>query len=221
MTPRNHPNAIRGREKLAMAATMRAAPAVGAPSLALALAIEEPAPARSGHPTGKRGVDDTVDDRETPGSVFEPLTTEFDFTLDAAASEHNAKCTRYCTLDGFWIGHVQAGREHGLVKPWASERVFCNPPFSGLMPWVQKAWDDPAELVCLLLPNNRAEQPFWQTWIEPYRDRAGTILTTRNLPKRRPFLHHGKEIGNRTSKSPPFGLVVVIWDRRGPRARTV
>jgi hypothetical protein len=209
MVPRNHPNAIRSREKLAAAA----------PTLTLALAIEEPA-ARSGYPTSKRGVDDTVDDRETPPCVFVPLDAEFRFTIDAAASEHNKKCTRYCTLDGFWIGQVKATDQHGLVKPWAGERVWLNPPFSGLRPWVEKAWDDPAELVCMLLPNNRGEQPFFQNLIEPYRDKPGSILTTRNLPKRRPFLHMGATIGNRTSKSPPFGLVVVIWDRRSPaRAR--
>jgi hypothetical protein len=41
-------------------------------------------------------------------------------------------------------------------------------------------------------------------------------LRTRKLPKRRPFLISGQEIGNRTSKNPPFGLEVVIWDRRRP-----
>jgi hypothetical protein len=211
MTPRNHPNAIRGREKLAAAAA--AAPM-------LSLAIEEPVPARSGHPTGKRGVDDTIDDRETPPCVFDPLWQEFDFTLDAAASHGNAKCNRYCTLEGCYTRGPgppqQISYQDGLEWSWTEERVWLNPPFSGLRPWVEKAWEDAAELVCMLLPNNRGEQPFWQTWIEPYRDRPGSILTTRNLPKRRPFLHMGETIGNRTSKSPPFGLVVVIWDRRGP-----
>lgn len=178
---------------------------------------------RSGFPVraiDKMGVDDDVDNRETPPCVFVPLDAEFGFTLDAAANEFNKKCTRHCRRDGFFIGAVQASNQDGLAKPWAAERVWCNPPFSGLRPWVEKAWDDPAELVCMLLPNNRSEQPFWQTFIEPYRDRAGSILVTRHLPKRRPFLHMGATIGNRTSKSPPFGLVVVLWDRRKPaRAR--
>lgn len=213
MVPKNHPHQVRGREKLA------ALPPLDGPPFNGDDAELEPGPLtliRSGHPTTKRGVDDVVDDRETPASVYDPLHAEFDFTLDAAASTANCKCTRYCTLSGFYIGAVQAARGDGFAKSWAGERVWCNPPFSGLMPWVEKAWDDPAELVCLLLPNNRDEQPFWQTLIEPYRDRPGSILTTRNLPKRRPFLHMGKDIGNRTSKSPPFGLVVVIWDRRNP-----
>lgn len=211
MVPKNHPNAIRSRQKLA------AVPAPdGAPSDETEGAEAESPPARSGHPTSRRGVDDVVDDRETPPCVYEPLHEEFVFTLDPASSSVNAKCTRHCTLDGFFIGAVQATNEDGLTKRWADERVWVNPPFSGLRPWVEKAWDDRAEVVCMLLPNNRGEQPFWQVLIEPYRDRGGSILTTRNLPKRRPFLHMGAGIGNRTSKNPPFGLVLIIWDRRSP-----
>lgn len=187
------------------------------------------------HPnaTKKRGVDDSIDDRETPPCVWVPLHAEFDFTLDVAASHQNAKLDRYCTLDGAWqrgeggpdglrvwgIGKWPL-KEDGLTFPWGSERVWCNPPFSRVRPWVEKAWDETSELVCILLPNNRGEQPFWQDLIEPYRDKPGSILTTRQLRKRRPFLHHGQGIGNRTSKNPPFGLVLCIWDRRRPRVRS-
>lgn len=177
------------------------------------------------HPNAvkKRGVDDSIDDRETPVCVFVPLHAEFDFTLDAAASHDNAKLPRYCTLGGFFLrdaggSKAQLGTVDGLAIGWAYERVWINPPFSRLRPWIEKAWDErEAEVVCILLPNNRGEQPFFQDLIEPYRDRPGSILTTRNLRKRRPFLSAGKEIGNRTSKSPPFGLTLVIWDRRQPK----
>ncbi len=173
----------------------------------------------------RRGVDDSIDDRETPPCGFVPLHAEFDFTLDAAASHDNTKLPRYCTPDGFFLkdaagSKAQLGTVDGLAIGWGGERVWCNPPFSGLRPWIEKAWDErQAELVCILLPNNRAEQPFYQELIEPYRDRAGSILTTRNLPKRRPFLYKGATIGNRTSKNPPFGITLCIWDRRDPRRR--
>jgi hypothetical protein len=168
----------------------------------------------------KRGVDDTIDDRETPPCVYVPLDAEFHFTLDAAANHHTAKCQRYCTLEGTFIRDVKGeslllSPENGLQRSWAGEIVWCNPPFSGLRPWVEKAWDE-RETAVVLLPNNREEQPFWQKLIEPYRDRVGSCLTTRNLPKRRPFLYLGEGIGNRTSNNPPFGLVLVVWDRRRP-----
>jgi len=187
------------------------------------------APRNHPHQAKKRGVDDSIDDRETPPCVYVPLDAEFHFTLDAAANHHNAKCDRYCTLEGVFERPLMAGNlkladngarkiwaGDGLHYPWAKHTVWCNPPFSGVRPWAEQAWDESESTVVLLLPNNRSEQPFWQKLVEPYRDRAGSILTTRHLPKRRPFLHHGSEIGNRTSKSPPFGLVVVIWDRRRP-----
>jgi len=175
------------------------------------------------HPnvTKKRGVDDSIDDRETPPCVYVPLDAEFHFTLDAAANHHNTKCNLYCTLEGTFK-RLQSGDysklsdENGLQRSWAGEVVWDNPPFSGVRPWVEKAWDENATAV-LLLPNNRSEQPFYQKLIEPFRDRPGSILTTRRLAKRRPFLYHGEGIGNRTSKNPPFGLELVIWDRRRPR----
>lgn len=181
------------------------------------------APKNHPHQAKKRGVDDSIDDRETPPCVFVPLDAEFRFTLDVAANHHNAKCDKYCTLEGTFYRQPSGtpermGTQNGLERPWLGETVWINPPFSGLRPWAEKAWDEESTTV-MLLPNNREEQPFWQKLIEPYRDRAGSILTTRNLAKRRPFLHHGSEIGNRTSKSPPFGLVVVIWDRRRPELR--
>lgn len=202
--PQNHPNQIVAR-----------AAAEGPPEQ---LALEV---GRAGHPVGKRGVDDLVDDRETPPCVWVPLDAEFRFTIDVAASTENTKCVRYCTTSGFHIGKILVRPDaDGLAVPWGGERVWCNPPYSGLRPWVERAWDEnDAELVVLLLPNNRGEQPFWQRLIEPYRDRAGSIVTTRNLPKRRAFMMRGSVIGNRTSKNPPFGLVVVVWDRRVPEGR--
>lgn len=176
------------------------------------------------HPNAvkKRGADDSIDDRETPPCVYVPLNAEWCFTLDAAASHDNAKCARYCTLGGTFERREgepepqQIWKGNGLAYPWGEHVVWLNPPFSRLRPWVEKIWDERSASVVLLLPNNRSEQPFFQQLIEPYRDRPGSILTTRNLPRRRPFLSAGKEIGNRTSKSPPFGLVTCTWDRRRP-----
>ncbi|MEY4548974.1 MAG: hypothetical protein RL685_5169 [Pseudomonadota bacterium] len=169
----------------------------------------------------RRGADDSIDDRQTPDSVYLPLHEEFHFTLDAAASHDNAKCARYCTLGGTF--EQVAGKEprqiwagDGIAYPWGEHVVWLNPPFSALLPWCEKAWDERQAPVVLLLPNNRGEQKFYQKLIEPYRDRPGSLLRTRKLPKRRPFLISGQEIGNRTSKNPPFGLEVVIWDRRRP-----
>jgi hypothetical protein len=160
--------------------------------------------------------------------VFEPLDREFSFTLDAAAARHNAKCRRFyarapwtplqarqCGLwPESWVDHPEAIGLDGLAQPWEDgERVWCNPPFSDIAPWVEKAHRVRCTVV-MLLPANRTEQPWWHTYIEPYRDRAFRMPETRFLPGRRAFLHQGEEIGNSTSRNPPFGIVIVIWDRR-------
>lgn len=158
-----------------------------------------------------------ADDQETPASLFDPLHAEFDFTLDAAASVQNAKLKSFCTVDGYYEDGEKIHGCDGLTLCWdVEERVWVNPPYSSVRPWVERAWDQDAEVVVMLLPNNRAEQQFWQQLIEPYRDRAGSILTTRNVPKRRAFAArvNGELV---VRKSPPFGLVLVIWDRRRPR----
>lgn len=177
----------------------------------------------------KRGADDSVDDRETPPDVFDPLNEEFEFTLDVAAARHNAKCKRYYSLppqplvdsrqlrlfDELFVGDPEAIALDGLSQPWGRDEViWCNPPFSDIEPWVAKAHSCEATVV-MLLPANRMEQPWWQKYIEPFRDgRALSLPETRFLPGRRCFRNRGQEIKNRTSRNPPFGIVIVIWDRR-------
>jgi hypothetical protein len=156
------------------------------------------------------------DERETPDDVYTPLFEEFCFSLDAASSHVNHKTERYCTQQGTFFGGTRLHTECGLRASWADEMVWCNPPFSNVEPWIAKAWDERHAYGCVIvLPNNRSEQPFWQHYVEPYRDRPGSPLTTRHLPKRRAF---GRRVDGKliVGKSPPFGLVLLIWDRRPP-----
>lgn len=192
------------------------------------------------HRKGK-GALDSVDDRETPADVYDPLNAEFKFTLDVAAARHNAKCARYYTLgpaNDVWLPKqrslfelvqdihqaqpdTQALGYDGLVMPWArGERIWCNPPFSNIEPWVERATFSPATVV-MLLPANRTEQPWWQKYIEPFRDGEGVLdddPRTHFLAGRRNFKNRGEAITNRTSKNPPFGIVIVTWDRREKNA---
>lgn len=158
------------------------------------------------HPqqTRYRGSKPDVDDRALPATDFAKLQERFGFTVDVAASEANAKLPRYFT------------REHnGLLHPWAGERVYCNPPFSRIKPWTDKAWQETeAELIVMLLPANRTEQTWWQEDIEPYRDREGWPLRVEFLPGRQRFLKPGQAaIG--PNERPPFGLVLCIWTPNG------
>ena len=137
-----------------------------------------------------------VDDRAVPQMVFEQWNKRFRFSVDVAASKANAKLPRFYTA-----------KDNGLSKDWAGERVYCNPPYSNLRPWVSKAVSREAELAVLLLPANRTEQSFWQELIEEER-RAGSI-SVEFLPGRMRFLKPGQHSSNPDTR-PPFGLCLVI-----------
>ena len=141
---------------------------------------------------------DEVDDRGTPQKLFGELDTEFRFTVDVAASATNAKCERFYDIAA-----------DGLSKSWADERVFCNPPYSDLPSWIRKAHQETdAEVIVMLIPANRTEQPFWQTYIEPYRDGGGRLVS-RFLRGRTKFVIDGVQ----TMGTPNFACCVLVWRR--------
>lgn len=149
---------------------------------------------------------DDVDDRATTHEVFQPLAERFGgFTLDVAAAAHNTKCARYFTRE-----------DDGLTQSWAGERVWCNPPYSSIEPWVRKAHleSEVAPLIVMLLPANRTEQGCWQRCVEPYRDRPGMRLRVEFLPGRLRFERPGVVISPKGDR-PPFGSCLLIWDRSG------
>jgi hypothetical protein len=164
-----------------------------------------------------RGALSSVDDRATTWEVFNPLHERFKFTIDVAASADNAKLPRYFTAE-----------VNGLEQSWAGERVWCNPPYSDIRPWVEKAWREyepgQAELIVMLVPANRTEQPWWQEEIEPWRD-SPVSSASRHDPKlkRRLFGLDVEFLAGRVrflapgtaeikpNARPPFGCCLLIW----------
>jgi phage N-6-adenine-methyltransferase len=146
---------------------------------------------------------DEVDDRATPPELFAQLDERFGgFTLDVAASADNARCERYFDREA-----------DGLSRPWTWEQVWCNPPFSTIEPWLEKAWGEwyrGAMLIVMLLPANRTDQPWWQRWVEPsLRTQAGP-LRVEFLPGRIKFLRPGQSEPGRRDR-PLFGCCLLIW----------
>ena len=147
------------------------------------------------------GPDESVDDRATLVQDFARFDEQLGpFTIDVAAADHNAKCARYFTAE-----------QDGLAQSWAGERVWCNPPFSTISPWVQKAWNEHERTngIAMLLPANRTDQLWWHQLVEPYRDRADSPLWVYFLPGRMRFLRRGQvsTMGDR----PPFGCCLLTW----------
>jgi hypothetical protein len=72
----------------------------------------------------------------TPRSFFAPLHAEYGFTLDGASEPGN--------------GLLAAASTAEVPLQWRGERVFCNPPWSNIPPFVELAAT--ADLAVLLVP---------------------------------------------------------------------
>jgi phage N-6-adenine-methyltransferase len=148
----------------------------------------------------RNGARPEVDERATPPELFDPLNERFGFTLDACALPRNAKLPRFYTPE-----------DSGLEQSWAGERVWCNPPYSSIEPWVVKARVEAAELAVLLLPANRTEQGWWQHHVEPNRDGRGPFGPyVEFLAGRQRFIAHDAD-RIRPNERPPFGVCLLIW----------
>jgi phage N-6-adenine-methyltransferase len=203
IAPRNHPKQVRARRS-------RLAYRLGENGQ-LTLGPEDPRIA-----AGLSGALDGVDDRRTPRDLFDPLNKQYGFTLDAAASADNALLPRFYTRE-----------DDGLTKPWRGEMVWCNPPFSNIPAWVEKASIE-VMMGCLgvvmLLPADRTEQAWWQDKIEHVRD-CGAGVTVKfirkrvkfGLPPDHPDANKGLAGGRGGRyRYPPFGCVLVHFEGDTP-----
>jgi hypothetical protein len=169
---------------------------------------------RNPHKASRVNKGPDADDRFTPRYLIEALHQEFKFTVDAAG-HRNSPATNIIHL--YW-GGLKAGGMDGLQQSWRRDRVWVNPPFSDIQAWVEKAnaeMQAGCKLVVMLMPWNRQEQPFWQRYIEPFRDGKiylgglATIITRALSPRVRygnPKDPEGKKAG-----SPNFPSGLVIW----------
>lgn len=96
-----------------------------------------------------------TDEWSTPEDVFAGLDSEFGFTLDAAASPDNHKCEKYFTKE-----------DNGLIKDWAGERVYINPPYSEISKWMRKAfWEYREGVTVVALIPSRTDTRWWHKYV--------------------------------------------------------
>ena len=127
------------------------------------------------------------DNWETPKELFDDLNAVFNFDLDAAASDDNAKCQKYFTIT-----------ENGLAQSWHGN-VWLNPPYGReIGAWVKKAYNEVmgggASSVVLLLPARTDT-----AWYHDYCSK-GIVL----------FLRGRLKFGN-AKNSAPFPSMIVIF----------
>ena len=83
---------------------------------------------------GKAAMTSNRQDWETPQALFDELNSQYHFTIDVAATDENAKCDRYYTIE-----------DDALAKSWAGETVWCNPPYDrASRKWIAKMAEEAA-----------------------------------------------------------------------------
>ena len=125
----------------------------------------------------------------TPQYLFDELDRDFNFTLDPCATEENAKCDKYFTIE-----------DDGLIQDWSSEIVFMNPP-SGrhIKYWIKKAYESHlqgATVVCLIPA--RTDTTYWHDYIF---NKATDIR----------FLRGRVKFGD-SKNSAPFPSAIVVYE---------
>lgn len=125
----------------------------------------------------------------TPQNLFDELNDEFNFTLDPCATDENAKCSKYFTIE-----------DDGLSKDWSNDVVFMNPPYGrGIKKWIKKAYEESlngATVVCLIPA--RTDTTYWHDFIF---DKADDIR----------FLKGRLKFGN-GKNSAPFPSAIIIYE---------
>jgi phage N-6-adenine-methyltransferase len=91
------------------------------------------------------------DDWATPKDLFNKLHAQYNFTLDAAASQSNHLCDKWFGLD-----HEDTSRRDGLSGDWEMENVWLNPPYGRVIAqWAKKSYEhyQSGGKVIMLLPS--------------------------------------------------------------------
>lgn len=124
----------------------------------------------------------------TPQYLFDELNEEFNFTLDPCATDENAKCSKYFTIE-----------DDGLSKDWSNDVVFMNPPYGReIKKWIKKVYEESlngATVVCLIPA--RTDTMYWHDFIF---DKADDIR----------FLKGRLKFGN-GKNSAPFPSAIVVY----------
>lgn len=92
---------------------------------------------------------------QTPLSLFQSLDKEFNFNVDVAASSENSLVYSYFDEE-----------TNGLIYDWSRLTCWCNPPYSNIMPWVEKAAKESKKgaTVVMLVPADPSVKWFKRAW---------------------------------------------------------
>ena len=125
---------------------------------------------------------------QTPQVLFDRLNEEFNFDIDVAASESNAKCNRFFTE-----------KENALLKEW-NGTCWCNPPYGKKIPFfIRKAYEESNKgntIVCLIPA--RTDTRYWHDYVM-FADEVRLVKSRIKFD------------GGTTKNSAPFPSAIVVF----------
>ena len=124
----------------------------------------------------------------TPFLLFKNLHREFGFTIDGAATKHDALLPRFT--------------DDIRNQSWDGERVFCNPPYSDTKTFLAKASE--ADLAVFLIPY-RPHTTYWLRHIYSNNHCHEIRILHRAVKYLPPAGHNGLVIRS------PFASAIVIF----------
>lgn len=98
------------------------------------------------------------DNWQTPGTLFDELNEEFNFTLDGAADETNHLLPR-------WLGPGSPIATDALTHDWARERLFVNPPYTMVKQFIRKGYEARGVALSVFLVPSRTDTKWWHDYV--------------------------------------------------------
>ncbi len=133
------------------------------------------------------------DSWQTPKALFDKLNDEFVFTGDVAASYDNALSSNFYTEE-----------QNALQQRWFKVN-WCNPPYSDISPWIEKAIKEHSEgkTTVMLIPSDTSVKWFARAF--------DTCTECRFISGRISFINADTQ---KPVKGNNKGSVLFIWSRR-------
>jgi phage N-6-adenine-methyltransferase len=143
----------------------------------------------------------------TPREIWDQLTDEFNFTVDACASDKNHLVDKYWTKDN-----------DALKQDWDNEIIYCHPMYDISIPkFVKKAIESKCKTVFLLPASTNSlyfHQYFWDN--DLHKPRNNVQIRFVPTSSRKGGKTYGYKFLSEDNEEPKFGylrpLMIVVVD---------
>jgi len=140
----------------------------------------------------------------TPKKIWDELNNEFNFTVDACASDNNHLTKKYWTKES-----------NALMQNWDNEIIYCHPMYDRNIPQFIKKADQSNSLIVFLLPASTNSVYFHTFFWDSSINMPRKGIEVRFLEK--PKGLYGFKFATDTGIEPETGylrpLMVVVMDK--------